>query len=433
MSTEDEMTIEERHKYLRLMKKRYIEASRKERKYLLDEMEEVTGLHRKSLIRLMNSDLKRSSRSKERGETYGPEVDDALRVIDESFDYICAERLTPNLVWMVRHLDAHGELRATPSLLEQLGVISVSTVRRRQTRIRMYLPLIHLPRKKPSGSKLTQDIPMLRLPWDLAEPGHFETDLVHHCGLAAAGHYVCTLQMIDVFTGWSERVAVLGHGSVVMKDAFRRILLRLPFPILEIHPDNGSEFFNHHMLRFWGEIVQGITISRSRPFHKNDNPRVEQKNSTLVRAYLGNERLDSVAQVIATNELYDKMWVYYNLFQPVMHLAEKEITAEEGQPTRVKRHYDTAQTPFDRLCQTHAMLPEHRQQLEVLREQTNPRHLRQAIYDDIERIFALPGAADGKTENVYLTLMDQLEHKEGNLSLLDFAFNWTSLHLGILA
>ncbi|MGC9357663.1 MAG: hypothetical protein ACP5GX_07350, partial [Anaerolineae bacterium] len=166
---------------------------------------------------------------------------------------------------------------------------------------------------------------------------------------------------------------------------------------------NGSEFFNHHMLRFWREIVRGVTNSRSRPFHKNDNPRIEQKNSTLVRAHLGDDRLDSVVQVIATNELYDKMWVYYNLFQPVMHLAEKEISAEEGQPTRVKRRYDQARTPFDRLCETHAILPEHRQQLETLRQQTNPRRLRQAIYDDIERIFSLPGATPGQAENVYLT------------------------------
>ncbi len=425
MSTEEKMNIEERYKYLRLMKKRYVKASRKEKSQLLDEMEEVTGLHRKSLIRLMNDDLERQPRSKERGETYGREVDVALGVIDESFDYICAERLTPNLVWMACHLDAHDELIATPSLLEQLEAISISTVRRRQARIRKYLPIPRLPRKKPSGSKLTQDIPMLRLPWDISDPGYLETDLVHHCGPTASGEYMHTLQMIDVATGWSERVAVLGRGSVVMKDAFRRILLRLPFPILEIHPDNGSEFFNHHMLRFWREIVRDVTISRSRPFHKNDNPRVEQKNSTLVRAYLGDDRLDSVLQVIAANELYDKMWVYYNLFQPVMHLAEKEISAEEGQPTRVKRRYDQARTPFDRLCETHAILPEHRQQLETLRQQTNPRRLRQAIYDDIERIFSLPGATPGQTENVYLTLMDQLVPKEGTIHLLDFAFNRT--------
>jgi len=283
-----------------------------------------------------------------------------------------------------------------------------------------------LPRKKPNPRrKLTQSIPMLRLPWNILEPGHFETDLVHHCGYSASGEYACTLQMIDVATGWSERRAVLGRSYLVMEDVFRRILARLPFPVLEIHPDNGSEFFNHHMLRFWGHIVQGVTISRSRPFHKNDNPRVEQKNRTLVRAYLGYDRIDSVAQVLALNALYDKMWIYYNFFQPVMHLVAKEVIQEDGKPTRLKRHHDQARTPFDRLCQTSTILPEDRQLLERLRDQINPRRLRQEICDAIDYIFSLPGAVPGVTENVHLTLTKNPE-KEGD-AMSDFAFNRTKI------
>jgi len=232
--------------------------------------------------------------------------------------------------------------------------------------------------------------------------------------------------MIDVATGWSERRAVLGRSYRVMEDAFRYILARLPFPMLEIHPDNGSEFFNHHMLRFWGDIVQGVTISRSRPFHKNDNPRVEQKNSTLVRAYLGYDRIDSVVQVLALNALYDKMWVYYNLFQPVMHLIEKEVIQEDGQPARVKRHHDEARTPFDRLCQTDAILPKHREQLEALRDAINPRSLRQEIYDAIEHLFTLPGAVLGIVENVHLSLAQNRE--KGDDDWPNFEFNRTPIH-----
>jgi hypothetical protein len=349
-------------------------------------------------------------------------VDDALRVIDESFDGICAERLTPNLVWMARHLGWHGELRTTTRLLEQLGGISVSTVQRRLNRIRQDQP--RLPRKKPRGQRrLLQDIPMLRLPWILVEPGYLETDLVHHCGPTAAGEYVCTLQMIDVATGWSERRAVLGRSYLVMKDAFCYILPHLPFPVREVHPDNGSEFLNHHMLRFWGNLVQGVTLSRSRPYHKNDNPRVEQKNYTLVRAYLGYQRLDTVAQVLAVNRLYDKMWIYYNLFQPVMHLVEKEIVPQEGQATRVKRRHDKARTPFDRLCETEAILPAHQQQLEALRDSINPRRLRWEIYDDIDDILNLPCAEPGSTQNVHLTLVKNLDNEKEALSNL--AFNRT--------
>lgn len=424
MSNDEKMTIDERWKYLRKMRTRYVDADRPTKRALLDEMEAVTGLHRKSLVRLMNGSLERKVRSQQRAKSYGAEVDDALRVIYESFDGICAERLTPNLVWMASHLANHGELTVTPSVLAQLEQVSVSTVERRLSLIRRDLP--RLPRKKPRpSSPLLRHIPMLRLPWTIQQPGFMETDLVHHCGPSASGEYVHTLQLIDVATGWSERRAVLGRSYLVMEDAFLVILMHLPFPVIQIHPDNGSEFVNHHMLRFWGDTVQGVTLSRSRPFHKNDNPRVEQKNATLVRAFLGYDRIDTVAQVLALNALYDKMGVYYNLFQPVMHLVAKEVIREDDQPVRVKRHYDDALTPFDRLCKTQAILPEHRDQLAALRDSINPRHLRQEIYAAIEHIFSLPGATPGVTENVYLTLAKNLAPTED--TLLNFAFNRTPI------
>jgi len=419
MCSEERMTIDEQRKYLGAMKKRYVRASRKTKAQLLDEMEAVTWMHRKSLTRLMNSSLERKPRRKQRGRRYGADVDYALQMVYESFDYICAERLTPNLVWMAKHLDAHGELRTTPELLEQLAQISISSVQRRLGGMKR--DRARLPRRRPRANTLTRDIPMLRLPWNIEQPGHFETDLVHHCGVSASGEYVCTLQMVDVATGWSERRAVLGRSQRVMEHAFRRILARLPFPVLEIHPDNGGEFFSHHLLRLWGEVVQGVKLSRSRPFHKNDNPRVEQKNATLVRAYLGDRRLDSVPQTIALNVLYDKMWAYYNLFQPVMHLAEKKVIREPGKPVRVRRIHDQPATPFVRLCETSAILPEHKAQLEALRDSINPLRLRQDIYDAIDAIFKLPAAVPGVTENVHLTLTD------GEDRWLNLAFNRTPM------
>jgi len=404
MSIEDKMTIDERRKYLRMMQKRYLQAGRKEQGQLLDEMEAVTELHRKSLIRLMRSSLTRRPRRRQRGRTYGPEVDDALRVIAESMDYICPERLTPNLLWLAEHLAAHGELEISSHLLEQLGRISVSTVGRIVARIRQDEP--RLPRPGPQRTnRLTRDVPMKRIPWHEQEPGHFEVDLVHHCGPSASGEYVCTLQMLDVATAWSERVTVLGRSYLVMEDGFSRILARLPFPVREVHPDNGSEFFNSHMLRFWDQLEQEIQLSRSRPYHKNDNRFVEQKNSTLVRAYLGYDRLDTVAQTLAANQLYDKMWLYYNFFQPAMRLTEKTWVREEAQPSRLKRRYDEARTPFDRLCETTAIPQKQRERLQALRDQTNPRQLRHEIYDSIDYIFSLPGAVQGVTEDVRLTLM----------------------------
>jgi hypothetical protein len=139
---------------------------------------------------------------------------------------------------MANHLAAHGELEISPPLLDKLDQVSVSTVQRILAHIPRDKP--RLPRKGPQRTrKLTQDIPMRRIPWNEQQPGYLETDLVHHCGPSPSGEYVCTIQTIDVATGWSERRAVLGRSYLVMEDAFRYILTRLPFPIVELHPDNG--------------------------------------------------------------------------------------------------------------------------------------------------------------------------------------------------
>jgi hypothetical protein len=403
MSIDDKMTIDERRKYLRKMQERYLQAKRKERGQLLDEMVAVTELHRKTLIRLMRGNLTRQPRRKQRGRIYGSDVDDLLRVVAETTDYICAERLTPNLPWLASHLEVHGELTTSTRLLEQLDRISVSTVERILTRIRQDEPRLPRPRPRPTN-RLLRDVPMKRIPWQEKEPGHFEVDLVHHCGRSASGEYIHTVQMVDVATAWSERRAILGRSYLVVSDAFNEILAHLPFPVREIHPDNGSEFFNNHMLRFWHGLKPKPALSRSRPHHKNDNRFVEQKNSTLVRAYLGYDRLDTVAHTLAVNKLYDKMWLYYNFFQPVMRLTEKTSMHATGQPSRVKRRYDDASTPFDRLCATEAIPQEWQQELESLRDSTNPRQLRREIYDLIDHIATLPGATPGLTEDVRQTL-----------------------------
>jgi hypothetical protein len=222
--------------------------------------------------------------------------------------------------------------------------------------------------------------------------------------------------MIDVATGWAEQVATLGRSYLVMKDGFGRILARLPFPVLEIHPDNGSEFLNAHLVRFWKDTVKGVTLSRSRPFHKNDNRFVEQKNSTLVRAYLGSARFDTVAQTRAINQLYEKMWLHYNFFQPVMRLKEKTmgpLLPAQGQPRHIKRRFDQARTPFDRLCETDAISQERKEQLRTLRDQLNPRELRREIYQLIDQIFRLPNAVPGETEDAYETLSTPITSQKG--------------------
>jgi hypothetical protein len=394
MSDEEKMTIDERRKYLRRMKKRYEKGGKKERGKLLDEMEAVTELDRKTLIRLMKGPLTRKRRLKQRGRSYGIEVDNALCIIAESTNYVCAERLTPNLVWLAEHLDGHGELEATPDLLQALGQISVSTVRRRLKHIKQDQP--RLPRKGPErANQAKRQVPMKRISWDEPEPGHFETDLVHHCGASASGEYVHSLQMLDVATGWSECVAVLGRSYHVMKEGFDRCLARLPFPVREIHPDNGSEFLNHQMMRYFRDRIPEAELTRSRPYQKNDNRNVEQKNATQVRALLGYDRLDTVEQTQVLNVLYDKMWLYYNFFQPVMHMTDKCVVPTKGRHPKIKRIHDAAKTPFDRLCLTNAISDADRQKLQQLRDRTNPRRLRQEIYVLVDYIFTLPLAVPG--------------------------------------
>jgi len=296
MAVSDPMTIDERRKYLAKMIPRYRQATRQEQSRLVDEMGVVTGLHRKSLLRLLGApSLERHPCRSGRGRTYGAATEDVIRVVWESLDYLCAERLTPALVPTAQHLAGFGELRLTAEVEQQLAQISRATVQRVLGRFRQDTP--RLPRRGPEqANRVRQQVPMRRIPWDTTEPGHLETDLVHHAGGSAAGDDVHTLQLIDVATGWSERVAVVGRSQTAMEGGFQRVLDRLPFPLKELHPDNGSEFFNDHLVRFFGEAITGLTLSRSRPYRKNDNRFVEQKNDSLVRAYLGTARLDTMAQ-----------------------------------------------------------------------------------------------------------------------------------------
>ena len=374
MAADEEMTIDERRKYLKKQWTRYRIADRTEKSRLLSEMEAVTGLHRKSLVRLLNQpSLARQPAANRRGRTYGPDVERVIVVVWESLDYICAERLQPQVRATAQHLARFGEVWLTPDLEAQLAQISVATVQRLLQHQRR--PAQRLPQKGPEAAhRLRQTVPMQRIPWDTTEPGHFEVDLVHHAGGTAAGEHGYTLQLIDVATGWSERVALLGRSQRAMGEAFQRVIDRLPCPIRELHPDNGSEFFNAHLFHLIDTEMPGVRLSRSRPYHKNDNRFVEQKNATLVRAYLGHHRLETAEQIAALNALYDRMWVFYNLFQPVLRLAEKTIV--DGNARRI---WDTAETPYQRLLAAGSLAADQQRRLRDTYQATNPRQLRRQI------------------------------------------------------
>jgi hypothetical protein len=218
--------------------------------------------------------------------------------------------------------------------------------------------------------------------------------------------------MVDIATGWSERVAILGRSYLVMRDAFERMLQRLPFAVRELHPDNGSEFLNHHLLRYWPQAMPGVALSRSRPYQKNDNRFVEQKNSSLVRAYLGQQRLDTVAHTEALNRFYEGMWLYYNCFQPVMRLSAKELLPTTNGIPQVRRRFDEARPPLDRLLATKTLSTKQAAQLKVLRRDTNPRQLLTELYRLRDTLLELPLASPGQSEDVRQTLQNQNRHQE---------------------
>ena len=396
------MSIEERRQYLKRMQKRYKKAERQEKTRLLNEMVNYTGMHRVSIKRLINGNLARKPRHRERGTAYGSEFDGALAVIWEATDYICAERLTPNLVQLAELLEKHRELNLTPTLRQQLIQVSVATVRRHTPR----MPQVHRRRKpRPPLNKYQKQIPTRVIPRDMETPGHFEMDLVHHCGAQATGEDVYTLQLIDVATGWSGRRAILGRSYVVVADALVTLMEQIPFSFRELHPDNGSEFLNHHLLTFLRTHYPHISLSRSRPSSPNDNRLVEQKNHTLVRQYLGNHRLDTVTQTRFLNTIYAKLNDLYNFIQPVMRQIDKLwVPAIQSRPGYLKRIHDRPRSPWQRLSVTKCLPKSKQLTLSQRFAALNPLQLSRHIHQDLDHLFAYPNAQPDVVEDVFQTI-----------------------------
>jgi hypothetical protein len=393
------MSIDERFNYLAIQYNRYIVAGGKERSALLDEMEAVTGMDRKTLIRHMRRRPKRKARRRQRGVTYGAEVQDAIHLIAKALDYPCAERLKPMLPIMMDQLTNLGLLHPSPGLREQLERISVSSVSRIRKRREQDEPRLQRRKASAVDHAIQAQIPIHRIPWDIAEAGHFEVDLVQHSGPDASGEFVYTLQMVDVATGWVESAAILGRSFRVTQDGFLRCLARLPYQVQEIHTDNGSEFLNYHILSFWRTHYPHVDLSRIRPYRKQDNRFVEHRNGATTRALLGGDRLDTVEQTMLLNHIYDLLEIYFNLFQPVMRQTDKEY--EQG---RVIRKHKDVRTPFQRACDM-GILEENRQrQLEELFWSTDPFALREEIDQLIHQLFELPCAQPGCTEHIFDTL-----------------------------
>lgn len=398
MRNDDDMDLDERYKYLRRRHNEYAAATRGERTPLLSEAQRATGLSRDHLSRLLTRPGPiRKQRHRERGATYGPDIRRIVGVVAESLDWICAERLRPVLAETARHLASFGELQVTEAQYELLERISTSTVERMLKHLRQ--DVYRLPRRRGRGapSGLAAEIPATRMAWDLAEPGHFEVDLVQHSGPDTRGDYVCTMQWIDVATGWSERQAIYGRGSAEVLAACRAVVARVPFPVREVHPDNGPEFLNHPLVQLLGDIVQGVRLSRSRPWIKNDNRFVEQKNYTLVRAYLGDDRLASREQRDLWNGVLELLRIYNNCFQPVLRMVEKSVVRDDSGRVRIRRKHDEARTPLQRVLLSNALPAEQVTYWQSVYEETNPNALRKEIHGRLMLLYAAMGRQEEDT------------------------------------
>jgi len=389
MSPEEPMTIDERRKYLHKMKPLYHQATRSQRSALLTEMQAVTGLHRKSLIRLLHSDLRRKPRHRQRGPTYTQATRQVIRLCAEALDYPCAERLQPVLLPTARTLARHGYLTLSDDVEAQLQKVSVSTVRRIVGSVRQQPTRLASSRRPPRPRPaVARTVPQRTLPAHPASPGAIEADTVFHQGGVAGGLFAYSLCWTDVFSGWVVTRATLGNSALVMRDAFQALAARLPFPLREVHTDNGPEFLNALIFDFLQS--RQIAFSRSRPYHKNDNRFVEENNGSHIRAYVGYGRLDSVAQVKALNALYALLDLYHNLFQPLMRRRQDGTY--------------TVATPLGRLLQAQALNRPTAQAWRQCRDQIDPLALRSRIADALNALEKAPSLPSGQTEDVRQTL-----------------------------
>jgi 5S rRNA maturation endonuclease (ribonuclease M5) len=232
------------------------------------------------------------------------------------------------------------------------------------------------------GTVLKHQIAIRYGPWEDVDPGFFEMDTVAHCGETVSGKFIYSLDLIDIASGWSEQAAIWGKGEQATLEQFQKIEADLPFIILGIDPDNGGEFINWVMYRYIKEKAYNFT--RSRPFHKNDNAHIEQKNWTAVRQLVGYSRLDKPRQLDILNDLYRNEWrLYQNFFLPIMKL---ETTTKNLQTGKTKKKYDKAKTPYQRLLVHKKISQETKDMLKQTYDSLNPIKLRQQIKAKIDRL-----------------------------------------------
>jgi len=373
--------------YLKAVHLRYKRANRKEKSIILDELCKNCAYHRKHAIRALNT-FKRYTKPKpkKRGRPSQYNIASIIKPLKRIWlaaNLPCSKRLKAILpLWLPSYEKDHGTLPHDSILL--LHDISAASIDRLLKPTRIKYKGRGRSTTKP-GTLLKKHIPIKTDQWDETRPGFLEADTVAHCGESMAGMFAFTLDCVDIATNWTEQRAVWGKGETGVLEQIKDIEDSIPFPLLGFDSDNGSEFLNYHLLRHFHQRKQPIQFTRSRPYHKNDNAHVEQKNWTHVRQWLGYQRLDNPDVVALMNDLYTSEWrLYHNFFMPSVKLLEKKRIASKT----IKR-YDTPKTPYQRVMESTVISKEVKLSLEKQFKQLNPFRLRKAMEIKLAKIFKI--------------------------------------------
>ncbi len=369
--------------YLAQMRDRYVRAkTRPEKGRLLTEAQTVTGYHRKALIRAWQRPEPvdgRRRRRRGRPRRYGPVAVRALKAIWTVAGYPWAVRLKALLPlwlpWARKRLSLSKGVEAQVRTISARQIDRVLAPDKRRIRKRMY------GRTKP-GTLLKHHIPIKTDHWDVTEPGFTEVDLVSHSGERADGDFLHSLDMTDIHTTWVETGAVMGKSQVRVQEALEQLRQQLPFALLGIDSDNGSEFINAHLHRYCQ--ARQIQFTRGRPYKKDDNAHVEQKNWTHVRKHMGCLRYDTEAARVAMNAVYADLRLLQNLFMPSVKLLSKERVG-----ARLRRRYGAPQTPLERVQACPRVDAAKVAALVALRDRLDPFVLAARIEAKLERVYRL--------------------------------------------
>jgi hypothetical protein len=379
------MSPRSKKEYLKAIYLRYKYVSRREKSTILDEFCLNCGYHRKHAIRLLKN-FKRFAKPKykKRGKpsVYNkPSIIEPLERIWFAANLPCSKRLKVVLsLWLPSYEREFGRLPLF--VVKALLKISSSTIDRLLKSTRIKYKKRGRSTTKP-GTLLRKQIPIKTNQWDEKSPGFMEADTVAHCGDSLMGMFVYTIDFVDIATGWTEQRAVWGKGESGVLEQIKNVEDCLPFPLRGFDSDNGCEFLNHHLFRHFTQRKQPVQFTRSRPYHKDDNAHIEQKNWTHVRQWFGYHRLDNPVVVPLLNQLYTSEWrLYHNFFCPSVKLISKKLIG-----AKTIKCYDKPKTPYQRVLESKTVLPSVKRKLKEQFKGLNPFKLRKSIEKSLKRIF----------------------------------------------